>query len=93
MHAHRNVPNIDLQAKKIEVNGLLDELSKDSKCSFVKDRSNRETLLSEVVESIAEWLNDIWSLVFEYGLDFTRGHSALLFSIGVLDHVKTVRGG
>ncbi|TDL18393.1 hypothetical protein BD410DRAFT_806555 [Rickenella mellea] len=92
-HKNKNIPHLDIQAKKFEVNSLIDELSRDMKCSFVKGASNRETLLQEIFESLAEWLSDAWCLVYEYKMDFTKAHAALLFSIGVLDHVQTMRGG
>ncbi|THH00164.1 hypothetical protein EW145_g7128 [Phellinidium pouzarii] len=85
-------PQLDLAAKKVEVNGLLDELTKDAKIFVRHDWAKYEILLQEVVESVAEWLNDIWIIAYEFGLDFTRAHSCLLFSTGVLDHVQNLKG-
>lgn len=87
------VPQLDLAAKKSEVNGLLDELAKDTKAFTRQDASKYETLLREVVESVSEWLKDLWIITHEFGLDFPRAHSCLLFSMGVLDHVQGMKGG
>lgn len=91
---YAHLPQLDtrLSQKKAEINGLIEELQRDQKIAYFTDRSCRDELLYEVVQSVSEWLNDLWSLVYEYRTDFKRTHSCLLFSLGVLDHLQTVRG-
>lgn len=67
---HRGIPKLDLKAKKIEIQGLLDAITTDSKRSFVKERSNKDALVSEIVDSLTDWLNDIWTVVYEYKVNF-----------------------
>lgn len=47
-------------------------------------------LLQEVVESVTDWLNDLWILAVEHQLDIPRVHSCLVFSFGILDHVQSI---
>ena len=54
-----------------------------------KECSKQEALLREAVDSVAEWLNDIWTNVAEYGTEFIKAHGCLMYSIGTLDHVQT----
>ncbi|TFK53302.1 hypothetical protein OE88DRAFT_1696189 [Heliocybe sulcata] len=86
------IPVLDLKSKKEEVNALLDELERDTKRSFVKGRSIRDELLSEIVDSLTDWLNDIWIVVYEYKVNFEDAHRCLLFAAGVLDHLCNSRG-
>ncbi|EIN04289.1 hypothetical protein PUNSTDRAFT_93003 [Punctularia strigosozonata HHB-11173 SS5] len=87
------VPTLDIRAKKNEVNDLLDELERDAKRSFVRDRSNKEEILSEVVNSLVEWLNKVWSVAYEHKTNFAQAHGCLLFAADVLDHIANSRGG
>jgi hypothetical protein len=80
-----------LQAKKNEVNGLLDELSKDTRSSTLYTYASRDELLRESMQSIADWLNDVWIVAFEFRVDHMKAHSCLLFSLGVLDHVRSLQ--
>ncbi|KAI0352481.1 hypothetical protein OH77DRAFT_1513254 [Trametes cingulata] len=84
---HAGIPVIDLKAKQREVNALLDELHRDSKRAFVKERSRRTELIEQTVESVTTWLNDIWSLVYEHNVDFMLAHRCLHFIVNVLDQV------
>ncbi|KAF8954252.1 hypothetical protein BDZ97DRAFT_492351 [Flammula alnicola] len=74
-----DAPKLDLRSKRKEITSLLDELTRDAKISFIKERSNRDELLSEVVHSLVSWLNDIWSIVYEYNVNFLLAHTCLLF--------------
>ncbi|KAH9936825.1 uncharacterized protein BXZ73DRAFT_89313 [Epithele typhae] len=84
---HANIPVLDIKAKKREVNSLLDELHRDSKRSFIKERSHRAELLEETVESVTSWLNDIWRVVYEHNVDFMLAHRCLLFTVNTLYQV------
>ncbi|CDO76340.1 hypothetical protein BN946_scf185011.g4 [Trametes cinnabarina] len=84
---HADVPIIDLKSKQREVNALLDELHRDAKRSFVRERSHRTELMEQTVESVTCWLNDLWRLVYEYHVDFLLVHRCLLFVVNVLDQI------
>ncbi|KAF7354668.1 hypothetical protein MSAN_01380500 [Mycena sanguinolenta] len=84
------IPTLDLKGKKRELYGLLDELSRDSKRAIVRERSNREELLVEIVDSMLNWLNDIWTVVYEYNAHFDDAHSCLLFVAEVLNTLKSI---
>ncbi|KAG6811965.1 hypothetical protein H0H92_005069 [Tricholoma furcatifolium] len=77
------MPRLDIKGKKREVNGLMEALNRDAKLSFSKDRSNRDELLSEVVDSLTCWLNDIWSVAYEFHGDFELAHKCLLLTSDV----------
>ncbi|EIW62188.1 uncharacterized protein TRAVEDRAFT_45023 [Trametes versicolor FP-101664 SS1] len=84
---HAGIPVLDLKAKQREVNALLDELHRDAKRSFVKERSHRTELIEQTVESVTSWLNDIWCIVYEHNVDFLLAHRALIFVVNVLDQI------
>ena len=84
---------MDLPGKKKEINFLLEELAKDSKRSFIKDRSNKDELLEETIDTLVNWLNDIWSLVYEYNVNFAQAHACLLFVADVLDQINDTHDG
>ncbi|OCH93273.1 hypothetical protein OBBRIDRAFT_339305 [Obba rivulosa] len=88
---HAKIPVLDLRAKKYEINALLDELHRDAKRSFIKDRSHRSDLLTETVDSLAEWLSDIWSVVYEHNVEFLHAHKCLLFAASTLEHIGSGR--
>lgn len=90
---YSDVPKLDLKGKKREIDSLLDELARDSKRAFVKERSRRDELLSESVDSLLDWMNDIWSSVYELKVNYGEGHRCLLFSAEVLDKINVTRGG
>jgi hypothetical protein len=89
---YSDIPILDLKAKKKEINGLLDELLRDSKRAIVRERSNREELLDEIVDSILKWLNDIWTVVYEYNVRFEEAHACLLFVAEVLNMLNSAPG-
>ncbi|KAI0637522.1 hypothetical protein C8Q77DRAFT_1086479 [Trametes polyzona] len=84
---HAGIPVLNLKAKQREVNALLDELHRDAKRSFVKERSHRTELIEQTVESVTGWLNDIWSIVYEHNVDFMLAHRCLIFIVNVLDQI------
>ena len=90
---HASLRKLDLRAKKLEIEAMLRELSKDAKRSYVMDASNQFELLHEIVRSLASWLNDIWSAVYERHVDFALAHECLLFVSASLDRLDNVRIG
>lgn len=64
------MPKLDLKAKKLEIKQLLDAFNKDAKRSFIQEHSNKDTLASEVIDSLTDWLNDIWIVVYEFQANF-----------------------
>jgi hypothetical protein len=80
------IPILDIRKKKIEIQSLLDEINRDSKRSFVKERSNKDELTTEVIDSLTDWLNDIWTLVYEFNVEFAVSSDALLDTNAVLMH-------
>ncbi|KAM5540733.1 hypothetical protein V8D89_005764 [Ganoderma adspersum] len=84
---HAAIPVLDLRSKKREVNGLLDELHRDAKRSFVRERSHRNELLEQTVESVTCWLNDIWRVVYEHNVDFLLAHKCLIFTVNTIDQI------
>jgi hypothetical protein len=82
---YTNLPSLDLPHKQKEVHGLLEALNRDSRCAFlVSSRfaargggsggggggERRDALVREVIDSLTDWLGDIWSVVFEYRVNF-----------------------
>lgn len=55
---------------------------------MIKERSNRDELLSEIVHSLVSWLNDIWSVVYEYNAHFFIAHTCLLFTADALSQLS-----
>ena len=88
---HQNMPILDLKAKKADINFLMDQLSKDSKESCVTDTSNRPGILDEITSSLTDWLNDIWSVVYEHSVNFSLAHECLLFVCDTLNRLDNVR--
>ncbi|KAE9399815.1 hypothetical protein BT96DRAFT_1019281 [Gymnopus androsaceus JB14] len=71
---YQNTPSIDLKSKKKEIRSLLNALRRDSKLSFLKDkqRSSRAEILSEIIESLTNWIQVIWSVVYEHKVNFAQ---------------------
>lgn len=84
------IPTLDLKGKKKELYGLLDDLARDSKRAIVRERSNREELLAEIVDSMLNWLNDIWTVVYEYNVNFDQAHACLLFVAEILSTLNSI---
>ncbi|KAG6890666.1 hypothetical protein C0992_013338 [Termitomyces sp. T32_za158] len=88
----RAMPRLDLKGKKKEVNGLMDALNLDAKLAITRDRSNRDELLTEVVDSLTSWLNDIWSVAYEFHDNYHLAHVCLLFTVDVASTLSEVPG-
>ncbi|KAK7053782.1 hypothetical protein R3P38DRAFT_1466981 [Favolaschia claudopus] len=89
---YSGMPTLDLKGKKKELYGLLDELARDSKRAVVRERSNRDEILGEIVDSMLGWLNDVWTVVYEYNVHFEEAHSCLLFITEVLTTLSSIPG-
>ena len=75
--SHNGMPHLDLKAKQIEIKGLLDLIDKTGKRAFAEGPGDggsmsgiREVVVGEMLDSLVDWLNDIWSVVFEYKCNF-----------------------
>ncbi|KAG5638232.1 hypothetical protein H0H81_001106 [Sphagnurus paluster] len=77
------MPKLDLKSKKKEVNYLMDALHRDAKTAITKERSKREELLSEMIDTLTEWLSNIWSVVYEFRDCYAQAHMCLLFTADV----------
>ncbi|KAJ6615540.1 hypothetical protein B0H10DRAFT_2040928 [Mycena sp. CBHHK59/15] len=89
---YADIPYLDFKGKKKEINSLLDELARDSKRAFVRERSNRDELLAEIIDSILSWLNDIWTVVYTYNVLFEEAHACLLYIAEVLNTLNNTPG-
>ncbi|KAF8164753.1 hypothetical protein B0H34DRAFT_209831 [Crassisporium funariophilum] len=85
---YKKIPKLDLKTKRVEISWLLDELNRDSKASFIKERSNRDEILLEIIDSLVSWLNDIWVVVYEHNVNFSLAHACLLFTSDILDQLS-----
>jgi hypothetical protein len=85
-------PLLDLPSKRRELTRLLEELERDAKRAFMKERSNVEEILYEIVDSLTNWIGDIWTTAFEYRIHFSLVHDCLLFTVGILDRIAKTRG-
>ncbi|RDB20271.1 Bifunctional epoxide hydrolase 2 [Hypsizygus marmoreus] len=88
----RNMPLLDLKGKRKEVSYLMGALNRDSKISIIKERSNRDELLTEIMETMVEWLSDIWSVVYEYNENYLQAHACLMFTGEVLSSLSDIQG-
>lgn len=84
---HAGIPTLDLRGKQREVNWLLDELHRDTKRSFVKERSHRSEILEQTVQSVTGWLSDIWRVVYEHNVDFMLAHRCLIYTVNTLEQI------
>ncbi|KAL5512179.1 hypothetical protein ACEPAG_3464 [Sanghuangporus baumii] len=87
-----HIPQVDVAAKKREIEGLLDELSRETKIYPRSSETKYDMIILEIIESVVQWLNELWSLAFEFGLDFPRVHTCLLTSMSTLDEVQSMKG-
>jgi hypothetical protein len=75
------IPKLDYLAKRTELDGLLSDIERDQKQSqYIKERSTREKLFEETIDSLSTWVNDIWSVIFEYQTNFRLAHQCLLLA-------------
>ncbi|KAF8500057.1 hypothetical protein JB92DRAFT_3124630 [Gautieria morchelliformis] len=82
---------LPLAAKKLDIDALLEELRLDS---YRKQSiSRREEIAEEIVDSIIDWLSDIWQMVYEVGVEFEKGHECLVYCCQVLQQIEVVGSG
>jgi hypothetical protein len=87
-------PNLDLRAKKKEINGIVAELVRDEKRSqIIKERSNKDVLLYEAVECLVSWMSDVWVAFYEFDTNYSLVHSCLLFTFEALARISAECGG
>jgi plasmid maintenance system killer protein len=88
------IPKLDYITKRTELEGLLNEIERDQKQSlYVKERSTREKLFEETIDSLSMWVNDIWSVTFEYQTNFRLAHQCLLLAAEILRRAFAPFGG
>lgn len=87
----KNAPVLDIKAKRAELVDLLDELQRDGKRSFMKERSNFNEILHEIVDSLTNWMGSIWSTAFEYRTNFALVHECLMLISRTLERVTAPR--
>lgn len=88
------IPKLDYFAKRTELEGLLNEIERDQKQSlYIKERSTREKLIEETIDSLSTWVNDIWSVIFEYQTNFRMAHQCLLLQAEILRRMFAPYGG
>jgi hypothetical protein len=88
------IPKLDYYSKRTELEGLLNEIERDQKQSlYIKERSEREQLFEETMDSLSNWVNDIWSVIFEYQTNFRLAHQCLILAAEMLRRMFAPHGG
>ncbi|KAK7045494.1 hypothetical protein VNI00_007747 [Paramarasmius palmivorus] len=75
--------------KKKEIKPMLADLRRDSKRSVIKERLNRDGILEEILESLTEWLSEIWQVMYEHKAYFEQAHACLMYVWDVFDELKS----
>ena len=84
------IPKLDYLAKRTELEGLLSDMERDQKQSqYIKERSTRKLLFEETIDSLSTWVNDIWSVIFEYQTNFRLAHQCLLLAAETVHRMFT----
>lgn len=78
---YEGIPGVNLKKKKREMQTLILMLVKDEKIGFTRERSNREEILQEAVLSISGWVSQIWTMVYEYRVNFELAHECLIYAL------------
>ena len=87
------IPKLDYNALRTELEQLLNDIERDRKqAQYIKERSVREKLFEETIDSLSTWVNDIWSVIFEYQTNFHLAHQCLLFAADILDRTYAPHG-
>ncbi|KAA1478449.1 hypothetical protein DENSPDRAFT_809716 [Dentipellis sp. KUC8613] len=87
------MPDLNFLAKAQEIEGLLKELEADGKRAFLKERSRRNELLLELLDTVSVWLSDIWSVACEYKTEFALAHRCLRLITDALDGLNNGGNG
>lgn len=69
---------------------LLDALIRDSKCAFIKERSNRDEIMHEILDTLVTWVSDIWTVVYEHQVHFREAHNCLLIAASIVGQISTI---
>ena len=86
------IANLDVCGKQREIESLFDRLQRESKLAVFGDKDNRDEVLSEIIATLTEWLNVIWTNVYEHRLQYRRAHACLLFVAESLKHLDEGAG-
>ena len=87
------IPKLDYNALRTELEQLLNDIERDRKQSqYIKERSAREKLFEETIDSLSTWVNDIWSVIFEYQTNFRLAHQCLLLAAEILGRMFAPHG-
>lgn len=78
---YSDVPDLDLNGKKREIQTLLTMLARDDKVAFTRERSNREEILQELIHSLSSWMSKIWITAYEYKVNYDQVHECLLYAL------------
>ncbi|KIK55750.1 hypothetical protein GYMLUDRAFT_248354 [Collybiopsis luxurians FD-317 M1] len=89
---YASIPDIDVRSKKKEIHTLLNDLRRDNKRSFLKDRSNRTEIHAEVIDTLACWIEQIWRVVYEHNVHFVKAHNALLYIANLILEIRDISG-
>jgi hypothetical protein len=81
-----------MPAKHKQVDALFELLTRETKLAIFGDKNNRDEVLSEIIVTLTDWLNDIWSTVYEHRLQYRRAHACLLFVAESLKHLDEGAG-
>jgi hypothetical protein len=87
------IPKLDYDALRTELEQLLNDIERDRKqAQYIKERSAREKLFEETIDSLSTWVNDIWSVIFEYQTNFHLAHQCLLLAAEILSRMYAPHG-
>jgi hypothetical protein len=75
--AYAGMPALDLKRRTADLDRLQRELDLDAR-RVPGAPSTRDAILDEVVDTLAHWAEDIWSVVFEFRTEFALAHRCLL---------------
>ncbi|KAF6743046.1 hypothetical protein DFP72DRAFT_755938, partial [Ephemerocybe angulata] len=85
---HQDVPKLDLRGKRKQVNAMVDLFTRESKMSMFGERTRREEVVSEIMETLTGWLGDVWSAFYEHRVQYSTAHHCLLYVAEVLNQLE-----
>ncbi|KAA1478448.1 hypothetical protein DENSPDRAFT_845599 [Dentipellis sp. KUC8613] len=86
------MPDLDYDGKTAELAGLWDGYNAAQIRGLNKDATRRAELLRECIESVlTDWLNDIWSVAYEFQTEFELVHKCLKFAADTVGKVATTK--
>ncbi|KAH6884708.1 hypothetical protein BKA70DRAFT_1339328 [Coprinopsis sp. MPI-PUGE-AT-0042] len=60
------IPTLNIRGKQKQVDALFELLTRETKLAIFGDKNTRDEVLSEIIVTLTDWLNDIWSTVYEH---------------------------